>query len=347
MILKKLLKRCYRFIKSPKGTYKSDLHLEKVYLIGTEDFGNLGDHQIAVSELEYLSRYFDDVVEVTASEFYRKKGRLINEITGNNIIFLTGGGNIGNQYPYSSRIRRDIILTWPRNIKVIFPQTFYYTDDSQGRKELADDKFYFNKANNVIAVARENESYDFLRKNFNCKSLLTPDIVLSSTKNIKVERENKALTLLRKDVERKLNPEDEEKIKDALSKKFEIIVSDDTQKAHDISKENRKSELDNIFNNIASAKLVITDRLHGMVFAAITGTPCIVFQNYNHKVLGTYRWINYLPYVRLVNNVDEMKKELDTEFYNESYCYDERLNGMFDAIINEVRIEYSNKTRGK
>ena len=53
------------------------------------------------------------------------------------------------------------------------------------------------------------------------------------------------------------------------------------------------------------AELLITDRLHGMVFAALTGTPCIVFSNYNHKVKGTYEWIKYLPYIRYVETQKE------------------------------------------
>ena len=42
-----------------------------------------------------------------------------------------------------------------------------------------------------------------------------------------------------------------------------------------------------------------------MIFAAITGTPCIVFSNYNHKVKGTYDWISYLSYIKYVENVEE------------------------------------------
>ena len=57
------------------------------------------------------------------------------------------------------------------------------------------------------------------------------------------------------------------------------------------------------------AKLVITDRLHGMIFAAISETPCIVFSNYNHKVGGTYEWIKQLPYIRYVENMGEAKKK--------------------------------------
>ena len=50
----------------------------------------------------------------------------------------------------------------------------------------------------------------------------------------------------------------------------------------------RKSVIVNKLKEFAGAQLVITDRLHGMVFCYLTNTPCIVFSNYNHKVLGTY-----------------------------------------------------------
>ena len=53
------------------------------------------------------------------------------------------------------------------------------------------------------------------------------------------------------------------------------------------------------------SKLVITDRLHGMIFAAITETPCIALSNYNHKVIGTYDWISYLPYISFADSIDD------------------------------------------
>jgi len=44
-------------------------------------------------------------------------------------------------------------------------------------------------------------------------------------------------------------------------------------------------------NDFSSSKLVVTDRLHGMVFAALAGTPCVVMGNCNYKVKGIYNWI--------------------------------------------------------
>ena len=50
---------------------------------------------------------------------------------------------------------------------------------------------------------------------------------------------------------------------------------------------------------------MITDRLHGMIFAAITGTPCVVLQNNNHKIKATYEsWLRPLKHIRLQENFD-------------------------------------------
>lgn len=78
-----------------------------------------------------------------------------------------------------------------------------------------------------------------------------------------------------------------------------------------VTKQNRRECVRMKMQKFMNAKLVVTDRLHGMLFAAITGTPCIVFSNYNQKVSGTYEWIKTLPYVRYVNSVEEMAKELE------------------------------------
>jgi pyruvyl transferase EpsI len=69
-------------------------------------------------------------------------------------------------------------------------------------------------------------------------------------------------------------------------------------------------------DEFAKSKLVITDRLHGMIFSAITGTPCIVFANSNGKVEAEYQWIQSLPYIRFVSHIGEfahVMKKIDIE----------------------------------
>lgn len=49
-----------------------------------------------------------------------------------------------------------------------------------------------------------------------------------------------------------------------------------------------------------------------MIFAAITGTPCIAVDNISQKVSGVYQWIKYLDYVRCVK-VEEIDEKLVNE----------------------------------
>ena len=51
----------------------------------------------------------------------------------------------------------------------------------------------------------------------------------------------------------------------------------------DYCKENREQLLKQKIEEFQSAELVITDRLHGMIFSVITGTPCIAFDNLMRK----------------------------------------------------------------
>ena len=68
-------------------------------------------------------------------------------------------------------------------------------------------------------------------------------------------------------------------------------------------------EKDKVFrqkiDQFKQASLVITDRLHGMVFCAITGTPCIALSNYNHKVLETAKWLKEFPFIRYCSDAAE------------------------------------------
>ena len=45
-----------------------------------------------------------------------------------------------------------------------------------------------------------------------------------------------------------------------------------------------------------------------MLFAAVTGTPCIALDNVSKKVSGAYEWIQYLDYIQFK---DEKEITLD------------------------------------
>lgn len=57
---------------------------------------------------------------------------------------------------------------------------------------------------------------------------------------------------------------------------------------------------------------MITDRLHGMIFCAITGTPCVVINSKSPKVRDCYEWIKDLDYIQFCDDIDNLSAAMQT-----------------------------------
>lgn len=280
-----------------------------VYFIGSEDYGNIGDHHIAVSEIKFIQNVLKDrhIEEVTSSEFDRKIDYVRKYIRKQDIICTQGGGNFGNRYMNAEDKRRRIIQYFPDNKIIVFPQTIHYENSDAAKKEFDITKNIIDNHPDLYIFSREEESYRFVNKNFNTKSYIAPDIVLSDRYDRNTKREGFALCL-RHDVERSISDKDEKFI-DATTARFtDKVIKFDTQLKYNVPKADRDEEIARIIDVLQNARIAITDRLHGMVFCAITGTPCIVMSNYNHKVKGVYRWIKDLKYIRFLEDISQLEE---------------------------------------
>ncbi|MHB8128421.1 MAG: polysaccharide pyruvyl transferase family protein, partial [Mobilitalea sp.] len=305
---------------------KSKLKSKKrLFLIGCEDFWNLGDHHIAISEIEYLQNIFSEyaIVEVTASQYFAVNRFLPLFIKRKDLICLHGGGNIGNVYKLAEHIRRDLLKKFPNNEKVIFPQTIHYDCSEDGKLELEKDQNMIKRSKNLTLCVRERYSYELAKQYFDCNVILTPDIVLYSNYVNKFNFERKGATvILRNDMEGVISSENKqliEKVVQQYSKDIRVI---DTQLITDINVSDRREVVEEFISKIAKAEFVITDRLHGMVFCAITQTPCIVLPNYNHKVEGVYEWISKLNYIIMINVMSELEEAIKKLLKNDKIEYD-------------------------
>ena len=92
-----------------------------------------------------------------------------------------------------------------------------------------------------------------------------------------------------------------------------------------------------LLKQIKKSKLLITDRLHGMIFAVITNTPCIAFANKSGKVKGVYNWISKdNDYVKFANSVEQFKQILEDLDLTKKYYYkNEELKKELLKIIGE------------
>lgn len=280
------------------------------FLLLTPDYGNVGDLAIGVAEAKYLERRIPgyEVVSVPLSETYAWLRSIKKQSRQGDLVFLVGGGSTGDLYP-RAHFGRVFAIRYLRNLPIIsFPQSIIYSSDRAqatfGRRERA----AFSSHSALRLFARERTSMTILKKIYDGDIGFAPDIVLSAGDvGGSTRRESSALLVLRGDGERTLTQEDHREIVAAAEAAVKSVVVLD----HEVPFDPRQSDspdhvVDRMMDQYRRSRVVITDRLHGMIFAAITGTPCVVLPNTNHKITGTYEaWLrNTCPYVQFAQNRD-------------------------------------------
>ena len=288
--------------------------MKKAVLIGVPHHNNLGDHAITIAERKYLKDNFKEykyyeISEETLETCIEKVKNVIDE---EDILFLHGGGNLGDEYLYVEEGRRKVIQLFPNNRIVFFPQTMYFSDTKRGKEELEKSKKIYSQHNKLLIIAREDVSYKRMKEEFkNNKIIKTPDIVTYLDKSDKTKQNREGLLMiLRNDVESNLSKEQIDKICLMSKKYFSKIEINDTAKGNGISEKNRYAKIEEMLNKYRKAQLVITDRLHGMIFAAITSTPCIALGNYNHKIKACSKTLEHLGYIQYIEDIDKIEEQI-------------------------------------
>ncbi|MCD7818862.1 MAG: polysaccharide pyruvyl transferase family protein [Lachnospiraceae bacterium] len=297
-----------RYLKQPTD--------QKVYLLGTPVHTNLGDSAIVLAERFFLEQCgFDikQIKEITTTEYDKATKQVMKYACANNRFLCCwhGGGNMGDQWIQEELFRRRAMEQLSPNKMVIFPQTLYYTDTEQGNLEKEHSVSYYDRTE-ITLTARDMPSYERMVALYpNARVLAVPDIVLSIKAEdfgVKSQSRKSVVLCFRRDIECAVSDDIKSKVVEYLSAHDIAYYVTDTHWRENVTKENRAECVMAKLEEFAKAKLVVTDRLHGMVFSAITGTPCIVFDNNNHKVKGTYDWISYLPYIQFAESFEEAKQ---------------------------------------
>lgn len=317
----------------------------KVYLIGTSDTANLGDEAIAIAEIKFINDNFGDfeLFEITENEFFSYYKCLKEFINEDDIIFMNGGGNIGNTYISSEIVRRLVIKKFRNNSIVIFPQTVDFGNDFLGKIELKRTVKVYRKHKKLLICTRERKSYNIAKTVFKSNQIiLTPDIVTYLTPNIISKSRDGILLCFRNDVEKSLLDSEISQLYMKVKRYRDNVQYTDTElenRKTKISSMQRETYVNRKLEEFSGSELILTDRLHGMVFSAISGTPCIVFSNFNHKVQGVYAWLKNLNYISFIENLEDIDKEIERLINLKNCKYDnleliDRLNGIRNHVNN-------------
>lgn len=291
------------------------LHIEKgkhIFFLDAPDYGNIGDQAIAYAIKLFAEKTFSgyQFVEVLQKDVASYLEYLKKIIQGEDIIFLIGGGNMGNYYRIYEATRRLIIRSFKNNQIVIFPQSIMYSEDLFGKISLYKARKIYNSHPNLLVCAREEISYEKMRRVFN-NVILCPDIVLSlANYNMDFDMKKKGSVgiCLRDDIERILTFEQRTEIERVLSNISHSVKNVATVGEYeDIDKKNRDKIVIEKINQIAKCNLLVTDRLHAMIFAIIARTPCLVFDNNNSKISGTVEWLADYPGIKLLHTTENFE----------------------------------------
>lgn len=328
--LKKIIFYYFMFIKLKRITKNKNYS----FLVFTPKHGNLGDHALAISAKGLLTDLSLNFIEIPFFDMLELSRFDLSIFNGNNIIFQPGG-YLGTLWYVAEKIARKIIINCPDSKIVFLPNTIYYENDELGYKELNKAIKIYNSHKKLKLFVREYYSYNNYKDKFNNLKVY-PDMVLYLKRKKTDNRTFFCNICIRNDHEKTISIEEENFIKKEVidifgeNYKFTSMCLEQS-----ISISDREKEVDKKFNEFASVSLIITDRLHGMVYAAITGTPCIVFNSKSPKVRGCYEWIKNLEYIKFAESPKDIPI-LWNSMKDKSYTYDINFTKHYNDLKNDV-----------
>ena len=283
-------------------------------LMQTPLHGNLGDHAIALAELNFLAEHFPDVpvVELPGFAFSRQPEAYASLLNAEkDTILITGGGFAGSLWQ-EEESNIQCILSELHGFRILMlPQTLYYEDESS--PEALSSIHGYASCQTLTFCARESLTLDRLNRLLpNTRSELIPDMVLYS-QYTEASKPRRGIGLcLRQDKESTLDADERKALATGILHSFpnDSPVWTDTVIPQDVSPAKRRETVLAKLDEFAGYRFIITDRLHGMVFAALTGTPCIVLDNCDHKVQGVYDWLKQNRYILYLDNAAALPSAL-------------------------------------
>ncbi len=316
-----------------------------IFLMATPVHGNLGDHAIVYAQKKLLRelQLQDYVIEISMEEYKAYKGLLEERIQPTDMILLSGGGNLGTLWPIEDSVIAEIVDTYRNNSILIFPQTCFYYDDDMAKQRMLRNRIIYSQAGNLKVFLRDKKSYELFSSEFpSVSTYLVPDMVTYMTLKPSGRRTKCCLVCVREDKESILSPAERSRLLDALSEKGYDVIICSTVEQYGINKETREDVLSKKWQQFAQARLVVTDRLHGMLFAAINETPCFYMDNISGKVSGQAEWLKHLSYIMAVKDVDillDKIKEFDGADSGFEYN-NEALQSYYGILKKEIKDSY-------
>lgn len=310
------------------GTWGSVLaHGGDVALLDFPSYQNAGDTLIYLGERRYLRDLAVNVRYLTDHARYRKEDLQRLHPTGP--LLIRGGGNLGDRWPLMQAFRERIVDDFPERQIIQLPQSM----DFSTTKGQTAARRSFAKHTNLTLMIRDHVSLDQAQKLFPENNIVfSPDAAFGiGLQEQKGPSPLPVVKILRSDSERE--PIGLESLggptldwglsgKSALAWKAARVPQSVTRRVPELSRPlyslvvagyGLQAQLNLLQANkaVQSGEIVITDRLHAAVLAALHGKETYVADNAYGKISRIYEsYLHRFSNVHLVTSAKDVAKLL-------------------------------------
>jgi pyruvyl transferase EpsO len=224
--------------------------------------------------------------------------RQIQDISRNDVFLLHGGGNFGDLYFHTQRLRESILEMYPLNRVIFLPQTVHFASEALAQASIAK----MNLHNNLHVFARDLNSLTYLQRLGLRSVSAMPDMAHALAGVIRPASKVKAagtMRLLRLDVEASSTPDHLTYLEgDTRDWRAGITRNRHLVKYYAISRliraagthrppfdlqalwyQQRDLLIKDGIEAFSSYERVLTNRLHGMILGLLLGREVIAFDN--------------------------------------------------------------------
>lgn len=272
-----------------------------IFYLGIPEHGNLGDQAIALATQAYLAHHLPDapVFQVPDTQVHHALPLLARKIRPQDMILIHGGGNLGDIWPEAEDVRREIVQHFKGNRIIQMPQSVHFNQSA----EQAKSRRIYSQATNLTLVGREMMSVTKMCDDLAHEAALVPDMVmwLQLRQFEKDEPRHGVMTIFRQDVEQQYDNQLKQQINTKLATRFERVTASDTVLQLQVMDTAQRQEyLTNYWHEMTRHEVIVTDRLHGLIFGLITQTPTVALANNNGKITSLYdTWLTDIPWLAM------------------------------------------------
>lgn len=294
-----------------------------VALIDFPRHQNSGDSLIWLGERRYLERLGVNVKYVSTIHHFSAE-ELVKRVPVGPIV-LHGGGNLGDRWTHFQKFRQEIVRHFPDRKIIQLPQTMEFVT-AEG---LADAQKAFNSHPDLTILIRERDQVTEAQRNFpNATVEFCPDSALGNGLLSRIGAPKYPILSLRRTDSERVESSSEPDIKHVdwglrgpLAKPMwralrfpedvarviparfgPLIFPAVAGSLEAMAAVNVKSAI----RILSEGEVIVTDRLHAMILAALLNIPVVAHNNANGKVRNIYQdYIHRLPNVHLAGSVQE------------------------------------------